>query len=181
MNKKITFFRRRFRLTNFLAFMVIFLIGMILFRRIAVFFIISLVVAVSTYFIYSVKLPFDLSPVLFVSLIISRQYSVMPAAVFIAISGIIPMILAGGSFDHTTLFYVSVRILVNFINTFLKPFPIVPVLIGMSFLDHLLGTVGSVSLFGANPAKEMTNIVLQTSVDIIYILSLSSLLVLMTG
>lgn len=179
MHKNTPLFKHKFKLSNFLLFTLLFFTGIILFRKITMFFVISLIVAIFTYFNYSIKLPFDLSPVLVISLIISRQYSLIYSIIFIIISGILPMIFAGGSFDQTTLYYVSIRILVNFVNTILKPIPAIPVLIAMSITDHLLGTIGSITLFGANISKELINIVLQTLVDIIYIFSLSSFLILL--
>jgi hypothetical protein len=179
MNKIPLIFRHRFKLRSFLLIALLFFLGVFMFRKIAGFLLISLIVMVITYFNYSFKLPFDITPVLFVSLILSREYNLVYSIIFLMIAGIIPMVLTGGSFDHTTLFYLSVRIIVNFINTYLLSFPAMPVLIIMAILDHLIGTIGSVSLFGANFSKEIINFLLQTIVDVIYITSFSALLIML--
>jgi hypothetical protein len=150
---------------------------LLLFKKATIFFILTLIVATLTYFNYYIKLPFDISPVLFISLIISREYSFLLAAIFIIISGIIPMIMAGGSFDLTTIFYSSLILIVNLVNSFLVHTSILPVFIILSILDHILGTIGGLLFFGSNPTKELVNLLLQIIVDVLYIISFSSLLV----
>jgi hypothetical protein len=132
------------------------------------------IVALMTYFNYSFRLPFDLSPVLVMSLVVSREYGMLYSIAFIIVSGIIPMIFAGGSFDHTTLFYTAVLVLVNIINSMLPALPHIPLFIGLSLLNHIVGSIGSVSFFGANLAKEALNLALQMLVDLFYIFTFSA-------
>ena len=155
MKKLKPFIKKKFKVSNFLIFVLIIAISFIFFRKIIMFLAITIICTLFTYLTYYIKLPFDLSPVLFLSLVISREYSFFLSVVFIITSGVIPMILAGGSFDYTTLFYLSIRFFINFLNTYLISFPLIPVFIFLSIIDHLSVSICTIYLFGTIPSKEM--------------------------
>ncbi|MEM4397967.1 MAG: hypothetical protein QW757_05085 [Candidatus Woesearchaeota archaeon] len=162
-------FRKNFSINYFLLFSIILIILMIFLRKIAIFLFFTIITAIFTYINYHIKFPFDLSPVLFLSLIISREYSFLFSIAFIIVTGIVPMVFAGGSFDHTTLFYLSIIFLVNFVNTkirFLNPIIAFLVLI---LAHHIMAFFGSLS-FGNNPKKEFINLFLKIFVDFNYVM-----------
>ncbi|MEM3374551.1 MAG: hypothetical protein QXE31_05005 [Candidatus Woesearchaeota archaeon] len=136
----------------------------------------TIITAIFTYVNYYVKFPFDLSPVLFLSLVISREYNFLFSIAFIILTGIIPMIFAGGSFDHTTLFYLSIIFLVNYVNTKLKFLNFIVAFLILIFLHHILAFFGSLS-FGNNPKKEFINLILKIFVDFNYVVLFGSLVI----
>ncbi|MEM4397722.1 MAG: hypothetical protein QW757_03820 [Candidatus Woesearchaeota archaeon] len=151
---------------------------MIFLRKIGMFLFLTIITAIFTYVNYYVKFPFDLSPVLFLSLVISREYNFLFSIAFIILTGIIPMIFAGGSFDHTTLFYLSIIFLVNYVNTKLKFLNFIVAFLILIFLHHILAFFGSLS-FGNNPKKEFINLILKIFVDFNYVVLFGSLVMLL--
>ena len=162
-------FKKKSLLSNYLIFFLIFFISVLILRKFTLFLFITIIVSMFTYFNYHIKLPFDLSPVLFFSLFFSREYSLFHSFFFIIFSGIIPMILAGGSFDVTTLYYFCIRFSVNFLNVYLRSFVAIPVYIFMFLLDHFFGSLGAVFLFSSNPIKEFLNLIVQIITDLFYL------------
>jgi hypothetical protein len=174
------FFRQRLSITNFVLFSLLLILLIILFRKIAVFFLITLIVSIFTYLNYYIRLPFDVSPVLFMSLIVSRQYSLWLAFVFIIASGIVPMMMAGGSFDFTTLFYLSLIVFISYLSSLLKIYPFLLVAIPLILAHHIIAAVGSIG-FGINPQKEVINLMTKVTVDLLYILGFSSFFLRILG
>lgn len=168
--------KNRFSPKNIGLAFIILIVLFILFRKLTMFFLITLFVAAFTYMNYYIRFPFDVSPVLFLSLIISYEYNFWFSALFIIAAGVVPMVMAGGSFDHTTVFYVSVRLLVNLLNS-IHNYPFILSALILSILDHALGLIGGVTVLGANPGKEITNFFLQIIVDLFYIISFSTIII----
>ncbi len=176
MKKNITFLKKRFNISYLLLFFIILIISMLLFRKITIYLLFLLVTATFTYLNYYIRLPFDLSPVLFLSLIISREYSFLFSVIFILLSGILPMILAGGSFDHTTIFYLSLIIIINLVNSILVFLPYYILIVSLIIAHHIIAFFGSIS-FGNNPHKELFNLIMKITIDMIYIFSFYNLLI----
>ncbi|MBT7391888.1 hypothetical protein HN827_03600 [archaeon] len=144
----------------------------IVFRKISIFFILTLIVSTFTYINYYIKLPIDISPVIFLSLVFSRDIGIFGAIMFIIASGIIPMVLAGGSFDHTTLFYLTLIILINYASLFFLKLPFLYIAFSLIILHHVIAFFGSIS-FGTPKHKEMINLIVKIFVDSFYILTFS--------
>jgi hypothetical protein len=171
-----SFLKRKFNISYFAIFSLILVIFMILFRKAFIYLLFTLLAALFVYLNYYIRLPFDVSPILFLSLVISRQYSFLLAIIFIFVAGILPMVFAGGSFDHTTIFYLTLIIMINLTNTFLKVFPFVYIFIGLAILHHILAFFGSMS-FGNNPHKELVNLGIKVMVDCFYVLTLGGFVI----
>ncbi|MBN2368689.1 hypothetical protein JXC34_06720 [Candidatus Woesearchaeota archaeon] len=171
------FFRKRLNPSTFILFALLIILFMIFFRKIAIFFVLTFLTSVFVYLNYYIKLPFDVSPVLFLSLIISREYSFLLGFLFIISSGIVPMVIAGGSFDHTTLFYLSIIILVNFMSAKMAVYPMLVVLIPLIILHHIVTLFGGINLLGMPAHKEIANFFTHIAVDCFYIFSFSSLII----
>ncbi|MBD3202790.1 hypothetical protein GF327_00715 [Candidatus Woesearchaeota archaeon] len=169
------FLKKQFKISNFILLLTLLIVSMILIRKITMFFVLTLIASVIVYFNYYIRLPFDLSPVLFFSLVITREFSFIFSAVFIIISGIIPMILAGGTFDHTTIFYTSLIIGINYLSSFFLSNNFIITAILISVLHHVIAAIGSI-IFGTDPRKEIINLGTKILVDLFYILSFSELL-----
>ncbi|MBN1502363.1 hypothetical protein JW930_02365 [Candidatus Woesearchaeota archaeon] len=168
------FFKKKIRPSTFILFSLALIAALLLFRKIAIYLLLTLFTSTFVYANYYIKLPFDISPVLFLSLIISSEYGFVFAVFFIIASGIIPMVMAGGSFDHTTLFYLSLIIGINLLNSHLVQYPFMIVAIPLVILHHILGAVGSIS-FGTLLQKEILNLITQIIKDLFYILSFSKI------
>ncbi|MEM2131203.1 MAG: hypothetical protein QXR96_01640 [Candidatus Woesearchaeota archaeon] len=149
---------------------------MIFLRKIAMFFFLTIITAIFTYVNYYIKFPFDLSPVLFLSLVISREYSFLFSIAFILITGILPMVFAGGSFDHTTIFYLSIIFLVNFINTKIIFLNHIVAFLILIFAHHIIAFFCSL-IFGNTPKKEFINLVLKIIVDFNYVLLFGNIVI----
>ena len=171
---------KKVNIRTFLIFLILLLIMIGFFRRWAIFFIITLAVSVFVYVNYYIKLPFDISPVLFLSLVITREYGFLASFVFIIVSGIFPMVMAGGSFDHTTLFYLSLIFGINFVSGFFTGFPYIIVFIAFAVLHHVIALIGSLS-FGNNPYKEFMNLITKIIVDVFYIFTFSAGIIQLMG
>jgi hypothetical protein len=90
----------------------------------------------------------------------------MYAIFFIFVSGILPMVFAGGRFDHTTLFYlfliIGVNLVLSLVNfSFIMAF-------SLMIVHHIVALLGSIS-FGNNPHKEFLNLIVKVVVDSTYI------------
>ena len=170
------FLKKKFNIVNFVILGLIIILLMLIFKKISVYFMLTFFTAFFTYVNYYVKLPFDISPVLFLSLIISREYSFILSAVFIILSGIIPMILAGGSFDHTTLFYLSIILVVCFMSSLLTRYPLYIVMIPLIILHHIIAYIGSVN-FGSSPWKEFLNLLIKLGIDSFYLFTFGKTLI----
>ncbi len=149
---------------------------MFLFRKIMIFFALSLITSIIVFFIYKMHFPFDLSPVLVFALIIARTHGAWFSIAFIIIAGIVPMLIAGGSFDHTTLFYTTIFIIPSFIVTLFPLVPFVPLAMALMLLEHITGS-GFAILNGTFAPKEIVNFFAEVSIDCIYISLFSGLLI----
>ncbi len=159
-----------------ILYLIIICLFYVLFNRLFFFVFATIITGIITYLNHHFRFPFDLSPVLVFSLFFSREYSIHHSVIYIFLGGVLPMIAAGGSFDSTTVFFLVIRIFTNVLSIFFRPFPAIPVFIFLSILDHLLGTIGSISLFGTNPLKETFNLIIQTGTDLLYIFSILSII-----
>lgn len=163
------FFKKKFKPSTYIMFLIIIVLLFLLFRSFAVYLFLIFCVSVIVYINYVFKLPFDLSPVLVISLIISRNYGFFHTIIFVVLSGIVPMILAGGSFDHTTLFYFSLIVAINLISTFFTQFLFLIVAFLLIIIHHFIAMVGSI-FFGTNKQKEIFNFILKLVIDSTYLL-----------
>lgn len=168
--------KKEFNINYFLLFSLFLIILMIIFRKIGMFLFLSIITAIFTYVNYHIKFPFDLSPVLFLSLVISREYNFTFSIAFIILTGIFPMILAGGSFDHTTLFYLSLIIVVNYINTNIAFLNHKIAFLILIVIHHIIALIGSLS-FGNEPKKEFINLIIKIFIDTNYTLLLSGIII----
>ena len=159
--------KKEIKPSNFVLFLLLIIVSLLLIREFVIYIITIFLVSIFVYFNYHIKLPFDISPVLVISLIISRNYGFVYSFVFIIVSGIIPMILAGGSFDHTTLFYVSLIFLINYISILVKV-QFLLIAFSLILIHHLIALfVGF--YFGISKQKEMINFVIKMIVDGLYL------------
>jgi hypothetical protein len=120
-------------------------------------------VAAVTYSNYIYRLPFDISPVVVSSFLVARFYGILPAAAMIAIAGIAPMMIAGGLFDHTTIFYVGVNLIFCFICTKTVFLPLIFIYL-LVIANHLVSLVGGIYL-GTSPMKEIINLIIKLVLD----------------
>ncbi|MFH0874645.1 MAG: hypothetical protein V1859_01820 [archaeon] len=170
------FFKKRFSISYALIFAIILILLILFFRKTAIYFILVLLTSAFVYLNYYIHLPFDLSPVLFLSLIITREYNFFMSILYIFVAGILPMVFAGGSFDHTTIFYLSIIIAVNFISIFFISVSFIIAALILIIIHHIICAFGSIS-FGTNPAKEVVNMITKIAVDGFYILNFSVIVI----
>lgn len=161
-------FKKEFSINYFLVFSIFIFLMMFFLRKIAIYLLLVFLTAVFTYINYHIKFPFDISPVLFLSLVISKEYNLLFSILFIFLSGVLPMIFAGGSFDHTTIFYLSIIFLVNFLNTKFIFFDKITTFFILIFIHHIFAFLGSL-LFGNDLKKEFINLVLKIIIDFNYV------------
>ena len=168
-------FKKKFKPSNFILFLLIIIVSFLLFRDFVMFILILFLVSIFVYFNYHIKLPFDISPVLVVSLIISNEYGIWYSVTFIIVSGIIPMILAGGSFDYTTLFYLSLILLINYVYMFFTQYSFLFIAFPLIVLHHFIAMIGGI-FFGINKQKEIINFILKLTIDNTYLIVFSRII-----
>ncbi|MFH2020372.1 MAG: hypothetical protein ABIJ34_03095 [archaeon] len=169
-------FKKKIKFTRFLLFILILVFLILILRKAAIYIFFTIITGLFVYLNYHIRFPIDLSPVLFFSLIISREYSFWLSVIFIILSGIIPMIFAGGTFDHTTLFYAALVVFINFISSILSKQPLLYVLIPLIIIHHIIAGIGSIT-FGTNPYKELINFFSKIGIDLFYLTTLSDLVI----
>jgi hypothetical protein len=107
-----------------------------LFRRLVVYLVLVAVTSVITYASYYARIPVDLTPIFFLSVVISFSYGLAYSVLFVILCSLPAKLASGSGFGLDSIFYVFMNILVNFVLLSISPANIV-----------LYGFLGSVAYF----------------------------------
>lgn len=163
-------------LIRYACFAIVLLIGIILFRKLTTFFLLTLVTSVIVFYIYHMKFPFDLSPVLIFSFVLTRTHGIWFSIAFLILAGIVPMLIAGGTFDFGTLVYTILFIIPNIVLSFLPNSNFMLTATILMLCEHISGSLFAV--FNGVPApKEIVNFIAESAVDWFYIFLFSGFLI----
>ncbi len=136
-------------------------------QKILIFLALTLISGIICFFNYSMRLPFDITPVFFLSIIITNTYGFGYTVLFVILSGFIPSILSGGEASMSSIMYLVVNLLVNLLSIPLLGSNIVLGGIILSVVYSVLAGIGS-AVTGENIQKEIFSVILTIIVNVLY-------------
>jgi len=129
---------------------------------------------------YYTKLPFDISPVFFLSILFTSTYGFGYTVVFAFVAGFIPSIISGKGLDFDAFMYLGLNLLMNFLSLQLQALNILTRGVVLSIVYSLLAAFMSVFM-GSSTSKEMLSMVLTIIVNLFYFLKLTNPLLMILG
>ncbi len=145
--------------------------------QIAIFIALSVVCFLAVFFLQRLRMPFDITPVFVLSLLVCREFGLLWSFLFVIVAGVVPTFIGGGSFDVGSLLYMSAHALALFAATLLLGFPFffssLALLVGYHMISFFIGM-----LISQNRAKEFVNLAIKLAVDTAYVALISRFLFL---
>ena len=109
-------------------------------KELFLFLILTAISFVISYFINRIRLPFDISPVPFLSVLISLKMGFVPMVMFVIIGSILPSVISGAEISANLIIYLLHLLVLNLFIVVLNPVLMIlvfayPVLLGISLVS----------------------------------------------
>jgi len=149
-------------------------------QRILIFLALTLISGIICFLNYSTKLPFDITPIFFLSIIITNTYGFGYTVLFVILSGFIPSVLSGGEASMDSFMYLIVNLIVNLLSIQFLGNNIVFGGIVFSVIYSILVGIGS-CITGEIIQKEIFSVILTIIVNVLYFSKLGIFLLTILG
>jgi len=149
-------------------------------QKILIFLALTLISGIICFLNYSTKLPFDITPIFFLSILITNMYGFGYTVLFVILSGLIPSVISGGEASMDSFMYLGVNLLVNLLSIQFLGNNIVFGGIILSVVYSILVGIGS-CITGGVIQKEIFSVVLAIIVNVLYFSKLAVVIITFLG
>lgn len=163
-----------------LVLVIFFILFIIKTQKILIFLVLTLISGIICFVNYRTGLPFDFSPVFFLSIIITSTYGFGYTFLFVILSGFIPSILFGKGPDFNSFMCLSLNLLMNLLWIGFSGFNIISGGVIFSIIYSVLAASASIFVEG-NVGKEVVSMVITILVNVFYFLKLGTVLITILG
>lgn len=159
---------------------VIFLALGLLLKKFLLFLVLTAITIAITYFNYYTRIPIDLTPIFFLSVIISFSYGLLFSVLFVLIVSLPPKLFSGSDFGVKSIFYIIINIIVNFVLVSISPGNIILFGIVGSVVYHLMSATLA-GLMEGEIVKELLVSVINIGVSLFYFMNFGLILLRFLG
>lgn len=151
----------------------IFSVSNLLFK-IVTFLVLCVICGIMVFINYVMGIPFDFTPVFFLSIIITSTLGVGLSIVFIIVGGIIPTVIAGGKIDVSYLVFLTLLILLNLFSSSFSNIMVGGII--LAFIYSVVGGVISIGL-GDPVFKQVPSMIVNIIINTLYFYKFSEMVI----